>query len=91
MWSVKQAQDLLKKRKQEQEILEYFGRLIDEESARKAAILKPSLPLVETDPVDVDKTSTISFTLKVRPGGNNDHTYKKHSDFLVKVLPLIGC
>ena len=74
VWSVKQAQELLRKRKQEQEVLEYFGKMLEEEQVKKAAILRPSLPLVESEPVDVDKTSTISFTLKVRPGGNNNHT-----------------
>ena len=51
--------------------------MLDQEQAKQAAILRPSLPLEDKDPIDMDKTNTISFTLKVHPGGNNDHTYKK--------------
>ena len=40
-------------------------------------LLRPSLPLVEKSVAAPSKVSTISFNLKVRPGGNNDHTYKK--------------
>ena len=44
---------------------------------KKGSLLKPVLPLVDTTPIDVDKTSMVVFTLKVRPGGSNKHTYKK--------------
>ena len=77
IYSVKQAQEAIKKRQEEREVLEYFGKMLEEEKSKKAAMLTPSLPLEEREPIDVDKTSTISFTLKVRPGGNNEHTYKK--------------
>ena len=77
VYSVKQAQAAIKKRQEEREVLEYFGKMLEEEKNKKAAMLRPSLPLEEKEPIDVDKTSTISFTLKVRPGGNNEHTYKK--------------
>ena len=72
-----QVQQKQKEQKEEQEILHYYRQMLDQEQAKQAAILRPSLPLEDKDPIDVDKTSTISFTLKVRPGGNNEHTYKK--------------
>ena len=77
VYTVKQAQQVLKQRKQDQEELSYWAKIMAEEQVKRAAILRPSLPLEDKEGIDVDKTSTISFTLKVRPGGNNDHTYKK--------------
>ena len=50
---------------------------ITEAIPKKGALLKPVLPLIDTSPIDVDKTSMVVFTLKVRPGGSNEHTYKK--------------
>ena len=63
---------------------------MEEEQVKRSAILHPSLPLEDKEAIDVDKTSTISFTLKVRPGGNNDHTYKKTLRFFMRVTLLIG-
>ena len=77
VYSEAQAKIQQQRRQEEQEILSYFRTMLDQDQAKKAAIVRPSLPLEDKDPIDVDKTSTISFTLKVRPGGNNDHTYKK--------------
>ena len=67
----------IKKQQEDKEERQYWRTMLDEQQKMKAVLLKPSLPLEESDPIDVDKTSTISFSLKVRPQGNNDHTYKK--------------
>ena len=67
----------LKKLEEAREEKQYWRSMLDEQQKMKTVLLKPSLPLEESDPIDVDKTSTISFSLKVRPQGNNDHTYKK--------------
>ena len=59
-----------------------------EDKTTQQLLMKPSLPLVDKEPIDVDKTSTISFTLKVRPGGNNEHTYKKTMRLFAEGTPF---
>ena len=39
--------------------------------------LTPCIPLEDNEPIDVDRTQLITYTLKIRPNGANDHTYKK--------------
>ena len=70
-------QVLQQQQQQDQEEREYFARAMSNEHATKMLLLKPSLPLVEEAVSTPSKVSTISFNLKVRPGGANDHTYKK--------------
>ena len=41
------------------------------------SFLNPCIPLEDNDPIDVDRTQLITYTLKIRPNGANDHTYKK--------------
>lgn len=50
---------------------------MNEPIPRKPVLLKPCIPLVDTTPIDVDKTQLVTYSLKIRPGGANDHTYKK--------------
>ena len=57
----------LKKLEEAREEKQYWRSMLDEQQKMKTVLLKPSLPLEESDPIDVDKTSTISFSLKVRP------------------------
>ena len=47
------------------------------EVPKRGSYLKPCIPLVDTEPIDVDKTSLVEFTLKVKPKGQKDQTYKK--------------
>ena len=86
--SKEQEQQLQEERKREQEVLQYYSRKMSEEKNNQNLLLKPSLPLIDKDPIDVDKTSTISFTLKVRPGGNNEHTYKKTMRLFAEGTPF---
>ena len=44
---------------------------------RKGIKLVPCLPLVDEEVIDVDKTFLVSFSLKIKPNGSNEHTYKK--------------
>ena len=44
---------------------------------KKGALLKPAIPLVDNTVIDVDKTELVTYTLKVRPNGPNEQTYKK--------------
>ena len=44
---------------------------------RKGPELVPCIPLQQEDIPEGDKTSFISYQLKVRPNGSNDQTYKK--------------
>ena len=67
----------IQKQEEDKAERQYWRNMLDEQQKMKTVLLKPSLPLEEKDPIDVDKTSTISFSLKVRPQGNNEHTYKK--------------
>ena len=75
--SKEKEEQLQKERVQKQEILDYYKQKMSAEEATQKLLIKPSLPLVEEGVIDVDKTSTISFYLKVRPNGHNEHTYKK--------------
>ena len=50
---------------------------MNEPIPRNNQILRPCIPLIDTTPIDVERTQMISYTLKIRPGGANDHTYKK--------------
>ena len=50
---------------------------MNETIPRKGLLLKPCIPLIDTTPIDVDKTQLVTYSLKIRPGGANDHTYKK--------------
>ena len=68
---------LQQQRQADREEAAYYEQVMSDEQATRALLLKPSLPLVEEKRDAPRKTSTIGFTLKVRPGGNNDHTYKK--------------
>ena len=44
---------------------------------RKGIKLVPCLPLVDEEVIDVDKTFLVSFSLKIKPNGSNEHNYKK--------------
>ena len=44
---------------------------------RDDGTIRPSIPIEDQEPIDVDKTQLITYTLKIRPGGSKDHTYKK--------------
>ena len=44
---------------------------------RKGPELVPCIPLIPEEVPDGDKTSYISYQLKVRPNGSNEQTYKK--------------
>ena len=57
----------IQKQEEDKAERQYWRSMLDEQQKMKAVLLKPSLPLEESDPIDVDKTSTISFSLKVRP------------------------
>ena len=72
--SQEREEQLQRERAQEQEILNYYKNKMAAEEATQKLLIKPSLPLVEDDVIDVDKTSMTSFSLKVRPNGHNDHT-----------------
>ena len=74
----------------DQEEAAYYERIMTDEQATRALLLKPSLPLVEEKRDAPSKISTIGFTLKVRPGGNNDHTYKKQLVCFQKGVPIAG-
>ena len=49
----------------------------DKDNQNKAIKLQPCLPLQDHEVIDVDKTSFVSFSLKVKPNGNSDSIYKK--------------
>ena len=70
-------QQLQRRQDQDQEERVYYSQIMSEEQATKMLLLRPSFPWVEESAAAPSKVSTISFNLKVRPGGNNDHTYKK--------------
>ena len=59
-----------------EDILQTY-RTIMSNNIRDDGFIKPSIPLEDQEPIDVDKTQLITYTLKIRPGGSNDHTYKK--------------
>ena len=73
----KKTEEIQIRRQREQEFAKYYQDKMAAEQATQKLLIKPSLPLIEDTPIDVDKTSTISFYLKVRPNGPNDNTYKK--------------
>ena len=59
-----------------EDILKTYRMVIDSNPARQS-YLRPCIPLEDEDPIDVDRTQLITYTLKIRPNGGNDHTYKK--------------
>ena len=73
----KREQQRLEQQQRQREFDQAYAKMMEEAIPRQGVIAQPCIPLVDDTVIDVDKTSLVGFTLKVRPGGGNDHTYKK--------------
>ena len=77
-----QRKKTLKKSEEAREEKQYWRSMLDEQQKMKTVLLKPSLPLEESDPIDVDKTSTIAGNIdagddvKVDEGSTIDDCYE---------------
>ena len=74
--STKRQQELDQAKALREDILRTYRMVLDSQAAR-VNYLRPCIPLEDQEPIDVDRTQLVTYTLKIRPGGGNDHTYKK--------------
>ena len=71
-------QEARNRKEREEEEREYQEAMkIEASIPKKGMQLVPCIPLQDNEVVDVDKTSLVTFQLKIRPNGSNDSTYKK--------------
>ena len=75
--STKREEQLDKARALRKEILFTYRMVLDNMARNHPSYLQPCIPLEDQEPIDVDRTQLITYTLKIRPNGANDHTYKK--------------
>ena len=75
--SFKREQELDKAKALRQEILATYRVILNNMTSNQPSFLHSCIPLEDQDPIDVDRTQLITYTLKIRPNGANDHTYKK--------------
>ena len=52
-------------------------KIVEATIPKKGVKIVPCIPLQDNEVIDVDKTSLVSFSLKIRPNGSNDSVYKK--------------
>ena len=74
--SAKREKELEAAKALRQEILSTYRTIMDAIPSN-SNYLRPCIPLEDTEVIDVDRTQLLTYTLKIRPGGGNDHTYKK--------------
>ena len=73
----KKEEERRKKEEEEEKEYQEAMKMMENSIPKKGIQLVPCIPLQDNEVVDVDKTSLVTFQLKIRPTGANDSTYKK--------------